>query len=864
MKRIVMVVILVLSINLVLFGNEVLTKTLGNGMTLAVKENTNNSSVGFYCFVKTGSVSEGRFLGAGISHYLEHVVSGGTTSIRTEAEYEALGTEIGSIVNAYTTNEITAYHIIVDKEYKDDALAILSEQIQFCDFNPVEVEREKQVILKEIVMRSTPPRSQIYHKSNEIRFPNSNYRYPVIGYTDLYKTITRDQLQEYYQQRYTPNNMVFVAVGDFDSAVVMEELINTFQDFPRQQIQPVYLPIQNIRNGDYEFIEEFATEMPLAFINYIVPAADYGDYIALTAAFEILFDNRKSPIRYKLTEDLKLVNYVYGYNSISATAPEGSIQIGFEAKNNSDLRDIVKIIDEEIEKFSISGFQQEDIQNIANKRKASRLLSTPGVQSECNRIGWSLIRYGVPDTYDAMQKKYEELSVEDLQNVLKKHILPQNRTVLYCVSEGSKDEMNKTENTDIVKTEPEKYELKDNITLIHKYNNEKPLIKCVMHLPFSSNYENEENNGLFSLMTNMIFSGSKNYEPLDISEWLEDHAVRFTAYTNSNGTRIEFKCLTDDYAKMKDIVVDAFTNPTFPDSEFQLLKENKEARYMRSLNDAGDIHDDFLKSVLYNDTRDGLSVKQELDIVMNSSREDIISIYQEYFKTNSIIVTFFGDIPYDTAEKEAKEFYQILPHGEIELEEQFYNVPILNDSYVNTYELEQVNVDVNCTAPSINDADFDVMKVIESILNGSRGRVHKAVRGTNDLAYFAFPSYGFNQESGYFRLSSQTSLDKKDELIEVLSNELDKLRIELTSREEIDLALDERQKILTSYLNDNQLPGYMTYYQALGLGYNFIFTSSDRLKEVTPEDIQRVAEKYFSNKAVIVSIPSENVDLIVE
>ena len=60
--------------------SNVLFKTLPNGMDIAVKENHDNSSVGFYCFVKTGSVNEGRYLGAGISDYLEHVVSGGTTT----------------------------------------------------------------------------------------------------------------------------------------------------------------------------------------------------------------------------------------------------------------------------------------------------------------------------------------------------------------------------------------------------------------------------------------------------------------------------------------------------------------------------------------------------------------------------------------------------------------------------------------------------------------------------------------------------------------------------------------------------------------------------------------------------------------
>ena len=205
------------------FPNEILSKTLPNGMEVAVKENTNNTSVGFYCFVKTGSVNEGKYLGAGISHYLEHVVSSGTTKFRTEDDYEQLGKEMGALVNAYTSYEITAFHIIVDKQNQDEALKILSEQMQFCAFDSMEVAREKEVILKEIVMRSTPPRSKVHQRQRELVFSNSNRRYPIIGYTELFRTISRDELQDYYEQRYAPNNMVFVAVGDFESAEMMTE-----------------------------------------------------------------------------------------------------------------------------------------------------------------------------------------------------------------------------------------------------------------------------------------------------------------------------------------------------------------------------------------------------------------------------------------------------------------------------------------------------------------------------------------------------------------------------------------------------------------------------------------------------------------
>ncbi len=65
-------------------------------------------------------------------------------------------------------------------------------------------------------------------------------------------------------------------------------------------------------------------------------------------------------------------------------------------------------------------------------------------------------------------------------------------------------------------------------------------------------------------------------------------------------------------------------------------------------------------------------------------------------------------------------------------------------------------------------------------------------------------------------------------------------------------------------MNDNQLPYYQTYYEAIGLGYDYINKSSEILKQVTPEDIQRVANQYFKNVAIIISEPDENVELMVE
>ena len=863
MKKVLILIALVMVLAQ-LYGNDLLQKTLLNGMEIVVKENNLNESIGFYCFVKTGSMNEGKYLGAGISHYLEHIVSSGTTTFRTEDEYEKMEKELGALVNAYTSYMTTAYYITVDKQYKDEALKILSEQMQACICDSFEVAREKQVILKEIVMRSTPPRSRIYQRNNELVYPNSNSKYPVIGYTELFKTISRDELEDYYKQRYAPNNMIFVAVGDFVAEEMLLQVEESFKDFPRKQLDPVYLPVQNPRSGSLEYIEEFDVEQPLVFSTTIIPTADFGDIPALNTAMDILFGKRKSPIRYKLMEELKLVNYVYGYANGSGVDTEGTIEIGFEAKDPSRVKEIISIIDGEIEKYSESGIEQEHIRNLINRIKSSKLLSTPSVGRDANQIGWTMMRYGVPDYYQARLGLLEKLTPAKLQDAIKKHLLPQNRILFYAVPLGTKVILEKKDEIVSEKTEIEKIQLKNDLTLLYKRNTEKPLLKCVIQLPISSDYETMESAGTISFMIGQMFRGSKNYSSLDISEWLEDHAISLGIDTSTKGTFIEFKCLKDDFPAFKEMLFDAFENPIFETSELELAKEEVKADYNRSKSRAETVHRDFLKSIMYQNYRAGLSKEELTDIIINLNEKELFALHKNFFKSREVIITLFGDITLDEAKDIATEIKAHISNKKIS-SEKFYSItPCLNDTFVNEYKFEQVNIDLGCKAPSINDDDFEVMNLIKMLLSGARGRLHQAVRGENDLAYYAFPDYSYGESDGSFSLISQTSIDKKDDLVRVMQNELEKLKTEEVSREEITSAIEEHEKMMRTILNENSMPYYITYYEAIGLGYDYIDRVSDIYKKIPQEDIMRVANKYFENVAIIISEPDENVELMVE
>ncbi|TSA23699.1 insulinase family protein [bacterium] len=860
------VLVIFLGIYSFVFGSNILCKTLSNGMQIAVKENYNNNSIGFYCFVKTGSVNEGEYLGAGISHYLEHVVAGGSTTYRTEAEYEAMAKEMGAIVNAYTTNSATAFHITVDKQYADQALEILSQQMHACAIDSVEVAREKQVILKEIVMRSTPPRSKIYQRNNELVFPTSNMKYPVIGYTELFKKITRDELADYYHKRYVPNNMIFVVAGDFDAEEMLAKVEETFNSLEMGQLNPVYLPPQDPRSGTIEYMEEFQIQQPTVFITTILPAADFEQYPKLMAALDILFGKRQSPIKYKLVEELQLANYIYAQANVSMQMPEGTITIGFEAKDPSKVKEIVSIIDEEIEWYSIVGIEDKDIQNLITRYKANLLLRTPGVDMDCNSIGWNLMMFGIPDSDELYMNAFEQITAKDVMNSIKEYLVPKNRVIFYALPEGSKEMLEQKDELVAEKIQPQKVQLTDNLTLIYKKNTEKPIISGVVYLPISDDYETVETAGTISFMMDLMLKGSEKFNSLDLTEWKEDHAIDLDISTNNDGTYLSFKCLKDDFSRLQEIIIDAFKDPTFPVHEIMLAKERANANYQRSLSNASSIHNELRSEKLYQGQPAGVSYLKKLEVIQALDQQGLQNIHKNYIKASKVIVTFFGDITLNEAEAYAKTFYKNIPHGEIAGTESHLIVPNIEETFIQEYAFEPVNIDLNCIAPPRDTESIDhlTMNVIIAILNGSRGRIHKAIRGQNDLAYYGYAQYSNGDDYGFFRLTSQTSIDKKVELIAVLQNQIDKLKNEPVTSEEIQSSIDDYCQMIITSIDDNQLPYYMTHYEAIGLGYDYLENMKSYFDKITTEDIQRVANKYFTKVAVFISEPNAEVELMVQ
>jgi predicted Zn-dependent peptidase len=188
-------------------------KILANGLSIIgeVNEAAQSAAVGF--FVRTGSRDENSQI-SGVSHFLEHMVFKGTDTL-SSLEVNELFDRTGAKFNAFTSEENTVYYAAVLPEYLGDVTALWAQlmrpSLRDDDFNI-----EKKVIKEEIAMYKDMPHYDVMDRARTLHFDKHPCGHSVLGSNETIDKLSADQMREYFNSRYAPNNMTAVCAGNFD------------------------------------------------------------------------------------------------------------------------------------------------------------------------------------------------------------------------------------------------------------------------------------------------------------------------------------------------------------------------------------------------------------------------------------------------------------------------------------------------------------------------------------------------------------------------------------------------------------------------------------------------------------------------
>ena len=839
--------------------NSVTLATLSNGLTVIVQENHVAPVATVRCYVKnTGSAFEGRHLGAGLSHVLEHVVAGGSTTRRSENEIEKIIDRFGGATNAFTSSSMTAFFIDCPAKDVDMGIELVADSMQRIIFEPSEFERELKVVRREL-SDGEANRGRVQWKLlGQTVYTTSPARHPVIGYLDVLNGTTNQTIIDFYRERYVPNNQVFVVVGDVDTEKVLDEVAKQFAETKRRPETVVTLPEEPEQIAPRETIHEMdGSTYDIAIAWPTVKLSD-PDLYALDVAAYILSEGDSSRLvrRLKFDEQLALAVrsasytpfFVRGWFGVFAVAPPDR----WERLSDEILEEVYRLRDELVSEAELEK---------AKKQKAAELVfGQQTVQQMADSLGRSFVSAADPLFDEQYVKGIEQVTAEQIRSVARKYFRPErlNRVVI-APPGGSPTSVAETG----VKTESEikAVKLPNGLRVLSRRVSHLPMVNIQAYILGGSLIDTPETAGRSSLVAAMLDKGTKELSAQDIAGYFDSVGgqIRFSAGRSTLYGSATI--LRDDFPKAAAIFADCFSKPAFPDDEFAKIKTLALGAIERRRDDP--------RQEIFEFFYDNLPADSPYHVLQGGKKEtvepltvaDLRDVHEKYFVPENMLVTVFGDIDPDAAIKAVAEKFGELPKSAGFQPISFDRnnaIPQSIDRHLQTGKPTGMIV-MGYPGVSIrNEKDYHAMVLLDAITSGYSypgGWLHNELRGEG-LVYYVHALQITGPAPGYFVVLSQVAPDKIQEVVQRIQKNLDKARAGNISDEEFERC---KEMVIALHAQENTTISGQAQQAALddlyGLGYNYDKSFDERINAVTKEDVIAVANKYLKNYVLVTSSP---------
>jgi predicted Zn-dependent peptidase len=396
--------------------------TLPNGLEVIAECNPDAYCSAFGFFVKTGSRDESDEVW-GVSHFLEHMVFKGTAR-RSAAEVNRDLDAMGSKSNAYTSEEQTVYYAAVLPEYQDSIVELLSDMLRPA-LRQDDFDVEKDVILKEINKYDNQPPFGAHEKCMAAHFRRHPLHRSVLGTVESIRALTSQQMRDYFERRYSPRNIALVASGnvDFDRLVAeAERYCGGWKPFTAERQTPRAAPAES-----FELVTNDVATQQYAVQIANAPAAEDDDRYAARVLATIVGDDSGSRFFWELV-DTGLAEYA----AMSAYEFQGTgIYMTYLACAPEDTAEVFARLKKVVSGVQASGITEAELRQAKNKICASLVLQSERSSNRLFSVGGNWIQRREYRTVAEIVKRYQQVTLADVHQVLQKYPLTPTTTV--CV-----------------------------------------------------------------------------------------------------------------------------------------------------------------------------------------------------------------------------------------------------------------------------------------------------------------------------------------------------------------------------------------------------------------------------------------------
>lgn len=805
---------------------------LSNGLTVITEEDQSTSLVNMQLWVRAGSCYEGKFLGSGITHLVEHMVFKGEksqSSMRIAKELRRLGGEL----DASTSKEYTHFNITIDKENLGKAMEHFYAIITKAEFMPEELDKEKEVVMREMDTVNDDPQRFLTEGFFRLSFQGHPYGEPVIGKKDLFEKITREGIIEFYKEQYVPRNMILILAGNFEFKELKKTIDNLWGQIPDVIPPRDYIPHKpSVKGPNKELFEKDVSGVYL-MAGFYGPSIDSKDLYPMDVLAEIAGGGKKSRLVKKIKDKLGLVTDIDAWSFTPAFSGIWGVSADLTGE---DWGLVLKNIMKEVYEFRFNLVGSEELSR-AKKRIIRRYLkSLETIEGRAGDLGSNEIYTRNPLFVSTYINGIRNVMAEDIRQASLKYFGAENFSIAILVPKIPEKAVKPV----LKEKEIVCLKLDNGIRVLVKEDHRMPLV--TIRLGALGGLLEEEIPGL-SYFTSQLWLRERD----DLVKKIESLGGSISSYSGNNSFGCAIEAYRDDIESALEVIGMLLSDITVTPEKMEVsrriqltkIRQEEDTPYGFAFKNA--------KSIFFGGHPYRNSIMGNCESVAKIAAEDIKNFFNKSLAPDNIVISIIGDVDIKNIEvltsaalaTGSRPFYT---HAAVTMPAV---MPSINEKILHRVTDEAVIL-LAYPGVSVYSEDRYAIEILTQIFSGQAGRIYESIREEEALSYSVGALNIIGREPGSFIFYISTTAENIKSAKEILFKEVKRIKEEGASEEE----LESVKKYFTTQIqkeweSTSGLGLEVTLDELYGLGWDYYKKYIENIKKVSVDDIKNASNKYF-------------------
>jgi len=824
---------------------------LDSGMVCLVREDRSAPVAAVQIWVGSGSIHEEEFLGAGLSHYMEHMIFKGTPS-RGPAEVSRSISDAGGDINAYTSYDRTVFHSTLPSAQWQTGLDVLADALMHASLPADEWEREMEVVVREMAMGRDDPDRVISKLLYETAYRVHPYRIPIIGYEEVLRTMDRDDLAAYFHRHYVPDNMICVVVGDVDAAQVESRIRDVFAGFERRARAPVVIPTEPPQLSPRTARQTGPYQVSRLHLAFHTTALSHPDTPALDVLAAVVGNGRSSRLVSELKEKRKLVIQIDAWSHTPKDPGLFGVSATFEPAMEES---VLQAIETAIASWAEEPFTEEEIEKARRQIMISELSALRTMDGQAYNYASGEFYTGDPFFSETYLDAVNRVTARDLNRVAAQYLVIPNRTTVILSPDTPKGAAETAPEAPRLAAEVRKVTLSNGIPVIVRPDHRLPFVNVAVALRGGLLTETAENNGITRLMSDLLSRGTETRTSAAIALTVESLGGGLSCFSGWNSFGLQAQCLSEDVETFMDLAADCLLHSTFPQAEVEKQRAILLAAIRQRQEQPMQLASDSLRASLFPDHPYRFHEDGTQESVSALSAQDLREHLDRLVGTDNLVLSIFGDIEVDAATALAEKYFGGLSSPCREGERPAPASPTLPATETRVEPKEQTILLLGFPGVDVHDPRADAVDVLRETLSGLSSDLAIEVRDKRGLVYYVGASQRTGLQPGFFALYAGTHAEALEEVRGLMEKEIQRIRQEGLRPEELRRAQAQIVAAHEMSLQDNGgLAQTCALNELYGLGYDHAFRTGERVLALDGETVRAAARSILDPGRIAVSI----------